>query len=138
MDAYQHNTGMAHPLAGSIKPSAGKRATGGVPLTDYYNVLWYGTIYVGTPQKAFKGMAFLSALQNLMSDLCLTQWTLTPGAAISFYPHRVAEQHVRVTQRITQMLALPPKNLGILSRLLMEMVPLSLARNIPISLRLQA
>ncbi|KAH9958948.1 acid protease [Russula dissimulans] len=50
---YQRNTGMVHPLAGSFKPSARKRDTGAVPLTNDYDELWYGTIYVGTPPKPF-------------------------------------------------------------------------------------
>jgi cathepsin D len=61
MAAYQKNTGMAHPLSGGIKLSR-KRGTTSDPLTDDSNVLWYGTIAVGTPPKSFTGMTFLSAI----------------------------------------------------------------------------
>jgi hypothetical protein len=63
MEAYQKNTGMAHPLSGGIRTSH-KRGTGSVPLTDDNGNLWYGTISVGTPPVSFTGMIFLSAVSK--------------------------------------------------------------------------
>ncbi|KAI0318428.1 acid protease [Amylostereum chailletii] len=53
LEAYARNTGSAHPLASSFKPIQEKRATGGDPLTDASEELWYGKISVGTPAKSF-------------------------------------------------------------------------------------
>ncbi|KAI0272441.1 aspartic peptidase domain-containing protein [Gloeopeniophorella convolvens] len=52
--AYLKNTGKEHPFAADLKPGAHrKRATGDVPLTDYQEELWYGSIQVGTPAETF-------------------------------------------------------------------------------------
>jgi hypothetical protein len=59
MAAYKKNTGSPHPLLGGINLNIlSKRdtASGGVPLTDYYSALWYGTVYIGTPPVEFTGM----------------------------------------------------------------------------------
>jgi hypothetical protein len=64
MAAYKKNTGSDYPVPGAIKTSR-KRSTGIVPLTDASNYLWYGTIEVGTPPKAFEGMIFPSAISKV-------------------------------------------------------------------------
>jgi len=48
---YQRNTGVPHPLSGSVQLS--RRATGSDPLTDDDALLWFGTISVGTPPVSF-------------------------------------------------------------------------------------
>ncbi|KAI0305956.1 acid protease [Multifurca ochricompacta] len=50
-EAFERNTGAAHPLASQLKRSV-KRGTGD-PLTDYNAELWYGEITVGTPAKTY-------------------------------------------------------------------------------------
>jgi hypothetical protein len=55
MAAYERNTGRPHPLVGSII-TLSKRDTGSVPLTDYEDDLWYGTIAIGTPARNFTGV----------------------------------------------------------------------------------
>jgi len=52
IDAYERNTGRRHTLAGGIKTS-NKRATSSLKLNNYNDDLWYGTISIGTPAKAF-------------------------------------------------------------------------------------
>ena len=53
-DAFERNTGAAHPLAKSLNNK--KRAsTGSDALTDDAQELWYGEISVGTPAKTFTG-----------------------------------------------------------------------------------
>jgi cathepsin D len=59
MDAFQKNTGKPHSLSGGIKKSS-KRATGSVPLTDVSNILWYGSIEIGTPPQPFIGTTLSS------------------------------------------------------------------------------
>lgn len=54
---YERNTGVPHPLSGSIQLS--RRASGGDPLTDDSAKLWYGAICVGTPPMSFTGIIFL-------------------------------------------------------------------------------
>jgi cathepsin D len=58
--AYERNMGTAHPLAAyiSVPPSTQKRQTGSGAdaLTDDSQVLWFGTIEVGTPPKQFTGV----------------------------------------------------------------------------------
>ncbi|KAH9979408.1 acid protease [Lactifluus volemus] len=44
----KHKTGVKHPFAAGIR-KLDKRDTGGEPLTDFRNSLWYGTIAVGRP-----------------------------------------------------------------------------------------
>ncbi|KAF8473670.1 acid protease [Russula ochroleuca] len=54
-EAFERNTGKRHPLA----PKHGrldKRSTPGnasIPLTDFHEFMWYGTIQVGTPSKEY-------------------------------------------------------------------------------------
>ncbi|KAI0280403.1 acid protease [Russula aff. rugulosa BPL654] len=48
---YKRNTGVPHPLSGSIQLS--RRASGGDPLTDDSALLWFGAISVGTPPRSF-------------------------------------------------------------------------------------
>ncbi|KAH8827704.1 acid protease [Flagelloscypha sp. PMI_526] len=48
LEAYERNTGSAHPLAKVINPSK-KRDTGSISLTDDAEELWYAAISVGTP-----------------------------------------------------------------------------------------
>ncbi|KAI0292907.1 acid protease [Russula brevipes] len=50
--AYEKNTGVIHPLAGSIH-NPHKRDTGSDPLTDDQNSLWFGNITIGTPSVSF-------------------------------------------------------------------------------------
>ncbi|KAI0036070.1 acid protease [Vararia minispora EC-137] len=50
-DAFERNTGTKHPLASSS--NSAKRDTGPEPLTDDQQVLWQGTISVGTPSADF-------------------------------------------------------------------------------------
>lgn len=52
MTAFERNTGSPHPLVGGIVTSS-KRDTGSDLLTDYYADLWYGTLSIGSPAKAF-------------------------------------------------------------------------------------
>ncbi|KDQ17038.1 hypothetical protein BOTBODRAFT_30426 [Botryobasidium botryosum FD-172 SS1] len=49
--AYERNTGVPHPLA----PSQARKqaAPTGLPLTDAQEVVWFGSISVGTPPKTF-------------------------------------------------------------------------------------
>jgi len=54
---YERNTGVPHPLSGSIQLS--RRASGSDPLIDDNAKLWFGTISVGTPPVSFTGMASL-------------------------------------------------------------------------------
>ena len=55
MVAYEKNTGHPHPLSDGIKTSS-KRATGSVPLIDYYSELWYGMMSIGSPPQDYHGM----------------------------------------------------------------------------------
>ena len=55
MVAYEKNTGHPHPLSDGIKTSS-KRATGSVPLIDYYSELWYGMMSIGSPPQHYSGM----------------------------------------------------------------------------------
>ena len=57
MNAYEKNTGTPHPLS-AIKTST-KHATGGDPLTNSGEQLWYGSISIGTPRRAFTGVISL-------------------------------------------------------------------------------
>ncbi|KAI0287673.1 acid protease [Russula brevipes] len=50
--AFENNTGGAHPLSGSIKP-ASRRSTGSEPLVDDNDLMWHGTISIGTPPVSF-------------------------------------------------------------------------------------
>ena len=52
MAAHKKNTGSDYPIFGAIKTSR-KRGS---------NFLWFGTIEVGTPPKAFEGMIFPSTI----------------------------------------------------------------------------
>ncbi len=54
---YERNTGVPHPLSGSIQLS--RRDSGGDPLTGDNAQLWFGTISVGTPPVSFTGITFL-------------------------------------------------------------------------------
>lgn len=58
MEAFRRNTGQEPPISYGVLESEGnlfanrtnrKRATGSVPLVDDQDVLWQGTISVGTP-----------------------------------------------------------------------------------------
>jgi cathepsin D len=82
---FQRNTGQPHPLAGGIKTSSKKRATGSVPLTDDENSLWYGSIEIGTPPKPFTGMT-LSSGQRLPSDLVSHTVDFDTGSSDLFVP----------------------------------------------------
>ena len=69
MDAFERTTGGAHPLASKMDqpnnehrrkrkhshlfPTA--RNTASVPLTNYYDTVWYGPITVGSPGHTFTG-----------------------------------------------------------------------------------
>jgi cathepsin D len=53
MTAYKKNTGRVHPMRKVIKRHHAKRASGGVPLTDSENALWFGNISVGNPPVDF-------------------------------------------------------------------------------------
>ncbi|XP_006459904.1 hypothetical protein AGABI2DRAFT_149875 [Agaricus bisporus var. bisporus H97] len=58
--AYQKNTGKAHPNAmKELLELLETRATGSVPLIDDQEVLWHGSISVGTPPKEFTGSSDL-------------------------------------------------------------------------------
>ena len=85
MGAYEWNTGKQHLLAGGIKTS-NKRATSSVPLTDYNDDLWYGTIFIGTPPKAFTGMILLSPVQNRPSDPVSHTVDFDTGSSDLFIP----------------------------------------------------
>jgi cathepsin D len=52
-DAFELNTGSAHPSASQLKRST-KRGNG-VPLIDDNSLLWYGPITVGTPAITYTG-----------------------------------------------------------------------------------
>ena len=57
MAAYEKNTGKPHLLLDGINLNIlSKRDTGSDSLIDYYSVLWYGTVYIGTPPVKFTGM----------------------------------------------------------------------------------
>ncbi|KDQ10090.1 hypothetical protein BOTBODRAFT_147882 [Botryobasidium botryosum FD-172 SS1] len=52
--AYEANTGAPHPHAGPNARNATKRATsGGLPLTDSQEELWFGSIAIGTPPQTY-------------------------------------------------------------------------------------
>lgn len=59
IEAYRRNTGLEPPISLGIpvdlpnNATIAKRATGSVPLTDYGDVLWLGTISVGTPALSY-------------------------------------------------------------------------------------
>ena len=63
MTAYENNTGKPHPLSAGIKTSSKRADSGGVPLTDYGAVLWYGPLSIGTPPKDFTGITLSFWLQ---------------------------------------------------------------------------
>jgi hypothetical protein len=70
MAAYERNTGKPHPLVGGIITSSKRdTGTGSVPLTDYDDAVWYGTISIGTPPKDFTGVTLFFPVQNWPSDL---------------------------------------------------------------------
>jgi cathepsin D len=60
--AYKRNTGVVHPLSGSINHQH-KRDTGSVPLIDDDAQSWYGTISVGTPAVSFTGTMFYTTVE---------------------------------------------------------------------------
>lgn len=106
MAAYKRNTGSDYPLSGATKTSR-KRSTGSVPLTDASNYLWYGTIEVGTPPKAFEGMIFPFAFNSCRLTQGLVQCSSTLAAATSFYQLRIAHQTVMGTRCMTHLPARP-------------------------------
>ncbi|KAG6828379.1 hypothetical protein H0H92_008178 [Tricholoma furcatifolium] len=50
-EVYERNTGTPHPNAGKSHSKRG--ITTSIPLTDYEDVIWYGSISVGTPARTF-------------------------------------------------------------------------------------
>ncbi|KAL0070939.1 hypothetical protein AAF712_002160 [Marasmius tenuissimus] len=51
-EAFRQNTGSSHPLD---RKKTNRRAVGSGPLTDVDEVLWFGSISVGTPASEFTG-----------------------------------------------------------------------------------
>ncbi|KAF8473672.1 aspartic peptidase domain-containing protein [Russula ochroleuca] len=52
-EAFEQNTGKRHPLSPKHGRSDDHKAPGNVSLTDFHENMWYGTIQVGTPGKAY-------------------------------------------------------------------------------------
>ncbi len=87
MAAYERNTGELHPLSSGIGTSStDKRDDGGVPLTDFDEELWYGTISVGTPPNIFTGVTLFSPVQNWPSDLMPYIVDFDTGSSDLFVP----------------------------------------------------
>lgn len=47
------NTGLVHPLTSTASQRHYKRNNGSTALADYQDVLWYGSIQIGTPPVNF-------------------------------------------------------------------------------------
>ncbi|KAH7907902.1 aspartic peptidase domain-containing protein [Hygrophoropsis aurantiaca] len=52
-DRYEHNTGSPHPSAPRKGAQRRAEGSGSVPLTNNQNLLWYGSISVGTPAQTY-------------------------------------------------------------------------------------
>jgi hypothetical protein len=115
MTAYENNTGKPHPLSAGIKTPSKRADSGGVPLTDYGAVLWYGPLSIGTPPKDFTGMTLSSGYRLPFDPVCI-QWSLTLGAVISLFPQRIATRPAQGTQSMTHHLAPPRTTPGTIIR----------------------
>jgi cathepsin D len=81
---YKRNTGVPHPLSGSIQLS--RRDSGGDPLTDDNAKLWFGTISVGTPPVSFTGMSFLYNDSQPLTDPWHDKVNFDTGSSDLFLP----------------------------------------------------
>jgi hypothetical protein len=62
-EASERNIRKRHPLAPKHGRSDKRSVPGNVPLTDFNEFMWYGTIQVGTPSKEYSGRSLFEAAQ---------------------------------------------------------------------------
>lgn len=88
MDAFERNTGRAHPHSLEIRhPNNERRGTGSVPLTDDGGTYsyWSGPVTVGTPGSTFNGeQPFLLVRPSKVITWCIVNFDTGSSDLILF------------------------------------------------------